>query len=236
MEREPDVIALQEVRAGAVAEWEDAVASGGLRHFLSTRELVEDRHNFVAVASRYELAPAEACIEVPMPELVLALHIATPKPVELIATHVPNGSGYKWKKVEHFEALYRYLVLRGERPRILCGDFNAPRRELPDGRTFTWAQTEDGTLRANRGHRWDAAERSVLLGLEPFGLVDVYRSLGNEVGAEGSWVPRGTERHRRFDHVFADPSLNPKRCGYIHAWRTETPTLSDHSAIEVDFG
>jgi exonuclease III len=235
-ERDPHLVALQEVRRETVEEWERKLAAAGLRHFISTGELVGDRHNFVAVASRFPLEWSGAEIDVPFEELVLPVLVrVVGRPVELIATHVPNGSTYGWKKVEHFEAVYRYLADAGEPARILCGDFNSPLREFNDGRVYTAAQHESGALRLERGERWDKAERDVLLGLGRFGLVDVFRQLHGYGKKEGSWAPREARGpiQRRFDHVFADVALNPRRCCYIHAWRMERPALSDHSAIEA---
>jgi exonuclease III len=85
------------------------------------------------------------------------------------------------------------------------------------------------------GPRWDAAERNILSGLQPFGLRDVFRSLhGYEVDA-CSWVLRQRERvrRRRFDHVFASEGLRTVSCVYLTAWLDER--LSDHAAIEAEF-
>ena len=69
-----------------------------------------------------------------------------------------------------------------------------------------------------------------------FDMVDVHRECNGFTG-EGSWFPRGdTDTPRRFDHVFASRALNPTGCEFIHEWRTATPRLSDHSAIEAVFG
>jgi hypothetical protein len=74
---------------------------------------------------------------------------------------------------------------------VLCGDFNSPKEEHPDGTVVTWGQRSSGELVTDRGQRWDAAERSVILGLKAFDLVDVYRRL-HEYGREPnpvSWAP-----------------------------------------------
>lgn len=238
-QREPDIVALQEIRAGTVDAWEKQLRLCGLEHFRSTHEFVEDRHNFVAAASRWPLRLSGADIDVPMRELVLALEVETEPfgTVELIATHVPNGSSYGEKKVRHFEALRRHLEQPSDWPRILCGDFNSPRREFRDERgVVTWAQTEDGRLRKSRGQRWDDAERSVIAGLQSLGFVDTFRKLHPGDFSQGTWKPRGPSGiERRFDHVFADRSLRATGCSFIHAWRTDRPSLSDHSAIEVEF-
>jgi exonuclease III len=235
-DRTPDIVALQELRAGTVEAWRGALASRGFEYFVTTARLVGERRNFVGVASRWPLAATAARIDVPLPELVLPLVVAAPSgELELITTHVPNAQGWGFGKVEHLEALYSYLgSAPASRLRVLCGDFNAPRREFEDGTVFTWAQHEDGRMRPVRGVRWDAAERSVILGLAAFGMVDVYRHC-NGFNHEGTWRPSSRGIDRRFDHVFASRELNPTRSRFIHEWRVGPRRLSDHSAIEVDF-
>ena len=108
---------------------------------------------------------------------------------------------------------------------------------------MTWAQDGDGLgrvrlagqIRGGSGLGWDAGERNILSGLQPFGLRDVFRSLhGYEVDA-CSWVVRrkGLVRRRRFDHVFASERLKAISCEYVTAWREAR--LSDHAAIEAVF-
>ena len=98
-----------------------------------------------------------------------ALVVVDGHELELVNTHVPNGSSNGFRKVEHFEGLYRHLARTWSpngRPRVLCGDFNSPREERADGTVITWGQRSDGELVTDRGQRWDAAERSVILGLK----------------------------------------------------------------------
>lgn len=228
--RGPDGVSLQEVRAQTVGQWRSLLEADGF-NVLTTQHLVTNRRNFLLVASKVGLRPVDGWIEVPFPELVLPVVLGNE--VELVATHVPNGSTYGMKKIEHLEALYRYLVRPGDHPRVLCGDFNAPRLEPASGETITWAQRPDGTVRKSRGQRWDAAERSVLLGLEAFGMRDVFREefLPERLPGEGTWAPEGGEA-RRIDHLIADNALEVTKCQYHHGWRD---ALSDHSAVEVDF-
>jgi endonuclease/exonuclease/phosphatase family metal-dependent hydrolase len=118
--------------------------------------LVGERTNYVLTASRLPIAAVVRAseFEVPYGERVLGVVIDVDgRPLELVNTHVPDGSGNGWRKVEHFEGLYRYLARTWSpegRPRILCGDFNSPRRELPAEwsirgdrrRTASWSPTE----------------------------------------------------------------------------------------------
>jgi endonuclease/exonuclease/phosphatase family metal-dependent hydrolase len=39
-----------------------------------------------------------------------------------------------------FEGIYRRLACSSDRPRILCGDFNTPQKEMADGEVVTWGQ------------------------------------------------------------------------------------------------
>jgi exodeoxyribonuclease III len=132
---------------------------------------------------------------------------------------------------------YRYLsrthVPSGQ-ARVLCGDFNSPRRVGDDGYVLTWAQNErTGKLRRDRGQRWDAAERSVIAGLRAFDLANVFDQ-APETGSRNdpTWVANNGVG-RRFDHIFASEALLPTACGYAHGWREHG--LSDHSAVWADF-
>lgn len=188
----------------------------------------------------------------PFPDLVLsALVVVDGRELELVNTHVPNGSSNGFRKVEHFEGLYRYLARAWSpngRPRLLCGDFNSPKEEHSDGTVITWGQRSSGELVTDRGQRWDAAERSVILGLNAFDLVDVYRRVhgyGREPNPV-SWAPArrasselGPEEHdrqfgRRFDHIFTPSSFEVTGCGYYADRRLGRPRLSDHAAVWAD--
>jgi exonuclease III len=107
----------------------------------------------------------------------------------------------------------------------------------------TWAQGvhESGRtqvarqIRGGSGARWDAGERNILCGLQPFGMRDVFRSLNGYHVDACSWVARRKDlvRRRRFDHIFASASLKPLSCEYGTAWLEER--LSDHAPIEAVF-
>ena len=102
---------------------------------------------------------------VPWQERVLSATIHVPHgAVEVTTTHVPPGSSNGWIKIEHLEGLRLGLAAGCSKPRLLCGDFNTPRREVPTGEVITFGQTEAGRLNRARGARWDAAERGILLG------------------------------------------------------------------------
>jgi exodeoxyribonuclease III len=141
------------------------------------------------------------------------------------------------EKIEMLEGIYKRLACPSERLRILCGDFNTPQEELPDGEVITWAWTirrGSRKLRKERGQRWDDGERNVLAGLAKFDLADVFRRIhgyGHDPKAF-SWRA-GNSKLRRFDHVFASARLNANQCDYVHDLRESG--LSDHSPIEPTF-
>lgn len=248
--RRPDIACLQEVTAGT----RDALRSGlsglGLAHQLDTFDLgqpldrrIGPRRYGVLLASRWPVTPlaqAKLC----WPERLLSAQVQHPGgPVEVHSGHVPPGSSNGWTKIEVFEGIFRHLAHRASTPRVLCGDFNAPRTELPDGELITWGQRlrRDGsyavrrTIRSQPGARWDAGERSVLRGLEDVGLRDVYRALHGYGDDAYSFALRrkGKEVRRRFDHVLASDSLRPVSCEYLHEVRERG--LSDHAPLEAAF-
>ena len=234
--REPDLVALQEVRRETLSSWRQHLGAAGLPWTVDSGDLLESRRNFNLIASRWELEklpdlqnpePTEEF----HPERYVAALISSPSgEVELHNAHLPPGVTRGLIKVRTFEALDRLLAVSGSCPRILCGDFNTPQFEEPSGEVVTWADH-------HREHfdRWDAAEKAILLGLAEWDLADVYRRLHGYGPEEASWALRrhGRQVGRRFDHVFASASLNARTCEYIHGWREEG--LSDHSPIEVYF-
>jgi exonuclease III len=143
------------------------------------------------------------------------------------------------------EGIYNRLACDSPNPRILCGDFNAPQKELPSGYVLTWGQwflkngqiTCSGTWRDSQGRedvneRWDAGERGIFEGLRGYDLWDVFRTLhGYEVEEYSHYVHK--RMGRRFDHVFASTDLNVVKCEYAHKLREDG--LSDHSPMMVVF-
>jgi exonuclease III len=229
-EREPDVVALQEVTATSLPLWREALTHIGLPHVRSSlegasldRRPAGPRRHGVLLAARSPLEPAETGVEVPWPETVLS---ALVDGVELTTAHVPNSRN-GWIKVETLEGLVDGL--RG-RTGALCGDFNTPRSERRDGTVITFARDQHGRLRPERGERWEAAELGILTGFWP----DAFRTLHpyeqNEP-KEISWGwPRFPRSGYRLDHLFT--TLEPVRCEYLHAVRAAK--LSDHSALEAE--
>ena len=144
--------------------------------------------------------------------------------------HSPIAPAPDLAKVRTHEAVAAYLATRG-RPRVLCGDLNTPRRELPDGDVLTFAHDSKGRLRAERGERWDRAERALVHGLRERGWVDAFRALHGYGEREASWRFAGDRGGWRLDHVLVC-GLRPVASAYAHDWRRQG--LSDHSALVVD--
>jgi len=182
------------------------------------------------VASRWPLA-AKVGPDVPYLESALSVEASSPYgPIEVTTVHVPNGSTYGVKKVETLEGVYEHCAENGTRFRLLCGDFNTPYRESPDGAVFTFGQRvrKDGSVALKSGGgRQDRAERGVLLGLAEHGLRDALRMLHGYGQHASSW------RDYRLDHVFASNALRPVACRYLDELRVDG--LSDHAAIVADF-
>ena len=239
-ERSPDVIGLQEVSARTLPLWRAACKTIGLPHVIASldaadpaRQPASRRRTGVLLAARTPLLPTTG-LALPWPETALAA-VAEGPGVEVHTVHVPNAAN-GWIKVESLESVRDGLAARSPAPRLLCGDLNTPRRELPDGSVLSFACDSAGKLRPERGERWDQGELRVVPGLRELGYRDAFRHLHGYASREPSWTWRQRAGHGggwRLDHIFASAELRPLRSRYHHAWRDEG--LSDHSAIEADF-
>ena len=93
--------------------------------------------------------------------------------IDIHCTHLPPGVSNGLLKVHHFEAVHRRVMRDRTRPRILCGDFNAPVEEneaepefeIDGGWSDPWSR-EDKL-------RWREAEWSIL---KNEGMRDAYRA------------------------------------------------------------
>ncbi len=228
MREEPDLVGLQEIRPAAIDIWRSVLAEHGIEHAEETTARLDGRANAVLIASRWPIAPMQP-VAMPQPERFLSVRVEHPMgDFELHAAHVPSANAYGLIKVETFEAIHAALANDSELPRILCGDFNSPMLETDDGETLTFADRHP-----DNWELFDAAERSVIVGLKPFDLPDLFRELNGWKRKEYSWIHEQSGRGVRLDHVFASRRLNPTACDYIHSFRTDG--LSDHSAIWASF-
>jgi exodeoxyribonuclease-3 len=238
--REPDVVALQEVTARSWPLWRAALETIGLPHAACSlddadpaRQPIGRRRTGVVIAAREPLAAAPR-LAVPWPETTLAAAIrddspgAAGGPVVVHVAHVPNAAN-GWVKPDTLAALRAGLAATSG-PRVLCGDLNTPRRELPDGTVVSFARDSNARLRPERGTRWDDAELGIVPGLSELGFADAFRAVHGYASKEPSWVWRHGGGWR-LDHVFA-AGLIVEAARYHHAWRDDG--LSDHSPLEAD--
>jgi exonuclease III len=250
VERQPDLVALQEVRASTVAQWRDGFQKHELAFGAESVTFAQEqgRKYGLLIGSRWPITQLP-WMDLPYQERVLSVQVATPwGTIELHNAHVPNSDKYGWIKVETFEAIYEKLACVSAALRILCGDFNSPQSEradgylvtlgqdlLSDGRAVIWETWEDTAGRRDSGMRWDRAERLVLTGLAAYDLVDAYRACNGYAVQGRSWWWMGQDKAggRRFDHIFAARALNVATCDYLPVFQTNG--LSDHAPIEARF-
>jgi exonuclease III len=231
---EPDVVALQEVTRRTLPRWRAALADAGLRHAASPLDdgpPAEGRHLAVLTATRAAAGERPAPPGLPWPERILVTRLDEPAEVEVVNVHSPISPAPALAKVRTHEALAAHLAAPSPGPRVLCGDLNVPRREYQDGSVLTFAHTSAGRLRPERGERWAAAERALVVGLREHGYVDAFRVLHGFDRREASWTFAGGKGGWRLDHVVVR-GLRPVAAAYAHAWREAG--LSDHSALVVD--
>jgi exodeoxyribonuclease III len=239
--REPDVVALQEITSRTLPLWQAALEMIAMPHVRASldrgnsRAAANRRRTGVLLGSRTQLADATA-LPVPWPESAVAAVTASAasRPVEIHCVHVPNAAN-GWVKVRTLGTVRGALASAPRRPRVLCGDLNTPRRELPNGEVVSFARDSRGRLRPERGPEWDEAELGVVPGLRDLGYRDAFRALHGYERREPSWTWRRIAGHDggwRLDHLFASEELLPTAAVYHHAWRENG--LSDHSALEVD--
>ena len=228
-----DVVALQEVSVRTLPLWRSALAEAGYsacEAALDGASKVTGRRALgVLTAARGALRRLEPPPGVPWPERVMCC--AVDDALDVINLHSPIAPAPDMAKVRTHETVAAYLSGPSLRPRVLCGDLNTPRRELPDGDVLTFAYDSAGRLRPERGERWDLAERALVHGLRQHGWIDAFRALHGYGDRAASWTFRGDRGGWRLDHVLVE-RLRPVACAYAHDWRRAG--LSDHSALVVD--
>lgn len=228
---EADVIALQEVTARSAPLWRAALGEmgfGGCETGLDgALPPPSGRRRLAVLTAAREPIRRLPAPKVPWPERLLCCCVGD---VEIVNLHSPISPAPDLAKVRTHEAVAAYLTAGGP-PRVLCGDLNTPRRELPDGEVLTFAHDSAGRLRPARGERWNNAEKALVHGLRERGWVDAFRALHGYGKREASWTFPGDRGGWRLDHVLVD-GLRPVASAYAHDWRRRG--LSDHSALLVD--
>ncbi len=241
--RKPDVVALQEVTRRTLPLWRRAFELMGLVHVRASLDDADPartpsarRATGVMVASRTPLRDVGDALAMPWPETATCAAAQTScGPVEVCCVHVPNAAN-GLVKVKSLQAIRSGLAAAEPGARVLCGDLNTPRRELPTGEVISFARDSRHRLRPERGPEWDSAELGVVPGLRELGYRDAYRCLHGYDAPQPSWTWKRIAGHGggwRIDHIFASSQLRPIACRYHHSWRDDQ--LSDHSAIEADF-
>jgi exodeoxyribonuclease III len=227
-----NVVALQEVTVRTLPLWRAALAKMGLSACESTLDgaprVAGRRLLGVLTAAREPLRRLASLPDAPWPERILCCSLGE---VEIVNLHSPIAPAPDLAKVRTHEAVAAYLSGASSRARVLCGDFNTPRRELHDGDVVTFAYDSARRLRPERGERWDLAERALVQGLRENGWVDAFRTLHGYGERHPSWTFPDDRGGWRLDHVLVD-GLHPVASAYAHDWRRSG--LSDHSALVVE--
>ena len=222
----PDVVALQEVTVNSLPLWRAALGEAGLIHTVTPLDdgrPPKPRRLAVLTASREPLGRLELD-GLPWPERAVAARAGD---IEVLNVHSPISPSPELAKVLTHEALYAYA--RGRDAIVLCGDLNTPRRDLPDGDVLTFAHESNGTLRPERGERWNAAERALVHTLRAeHGWTDAFLD-----APERTWTFPRDRGGWRLDHVLVK-GVDVVARAYAHDWRRSG--LSDHSALLVDLG
>jgi exonuclease III len=232
-EQPVDVLALQEVRASALAAWENALHELGFEHIAATLPAdgsprSPERRLGVLIASR---EPLDVCpaLDLPWPERHLAARTRLDgAEIEIHNLHAPLSSKPDLVKVRTLETMHAYLAAPSDVPIVLSGDLNTPRYESRDGEVQTFARTRSGRIRPDYGERHDAAELALLVGLQPDGYLDAFRALHGYDRRDRSWLYPNRRIGFRLDHLITR-GFEILACEYIHHWRDAG--LSDHAAM-----
>jgi endonuclease/exonuclease/phosphatase family metal-dependent hydrolase len=221
-----ELVCLQELTATTLPRWRAALADAG---YLGIEHAAGDgeRQRPLSVLTASRVAQRRVEVEgVPWPERVLASRLSDG--IEVINVHSPISPKPNEAKLRTHLAVHAHLAADVPHPRLLCGDLNTPRRELPDGTIWTFARDRYGRLRPERGERWEQAELSLLRGLEPYGFSDAFRRCHGPELREISWGWPRWKGGYRLDHLIV-AGFSVHECRYEHSWRERG--LSDHSAL-----
>ena len=153
--------------------------------------------------------------------------------VDIHNAHVPPGINRGVVKVHAFEAIRRRVDEVRGKPRVLCGDFNAPWNEDADGPLI---ERQRGWPEQTK-QRWVDAERGVIANPE---MRDVYR----DVHEQGQRFPASYFTGRgypmtphRYDYIFACHDFETRSCEYLARWLERDDhgrRLSDHAPVVAE--
>ncbi len=145
------VVCLQELTPNTLPRWREALAGAGyagVQHAPLDRSGPRPRPLAVLTACRAPVTTIGVA-DVPWPERVLAVRSADG--IEIVNLHSPISPKPDLAKVRTHEAVHRHLAHVAGHPRVVCGDFNTPRKELASGEIWTFARDQWGRLRVERG-------------------------------------------------------------------------------------
>lgn len=243
---EPDVVMLQEVghKPELVTRFRDGLVGIGLAGFFYSGDPKHESKRYGnVIASRWRLEPHKVgwAPGSPWHQLLARATVTVDgTEVDVLSSHIPNGSGNGWRKIDTFEALASALNSAPDMPRILGGDFNEPRHVNADGSVITFGseQIDDGSYamigdwtlfgETHPRSRWDLAVKSVLDGAATHGLRHAFVDRHHPENE----VTHVTAANRRFfDHILVSSHFEVEDAGYRHDWRAPkdgTKALSDH--------
>jgi exonuclease III len=259
--RNPHIVALQDVRVTAIAEYKQAFAHLGLCHVIHTfQETSEKVPTGVLIASCFEMSQLPN-----IPPSILWSKGLLPSDSEKIDKHwtkrtlfvtVQSSLGeidlynvyitpgahrekmsegqppYRRIKLDLLTGIYHALSTPQERSRILCGDFNTPREEKQTGEIITWGYNKQKSkMYPHVATEQETIERAILQGLAAYNLSDVYRGFHGYDNC-GSKEAYSWKKYR-YDHIFASQALHPQNISYLQDFCKLG--LSDHIPIEVIF-
>jgi len=244
---QPDVLTLQEVRFSQRTAFEERLGKMGLKCCPDSQRRAGGKGYGNLIASRWAIDPVEPRYsreKPPWPELLVQSSVSVNgRPFLVISVHIPNGSGYGWKKIDTFKALKEAVREAKGKACIVTGDFNEPRYTLQNGRIVTWGQEwdarkrrfvcwppwKDRSGRPGSGKQWDSAVRWLFESQDEHKLRHAYWEVHGHGALAVSHVTRSEARW--FDHIFVSPHFCVEQCEYLHELRR--PGLSDHSALEA---
>jgi exodeoxyribonuclease III len=232
VERQPDVVCLQEIKVVDEDFPRAEIEALGYR----AEVFGQKTYNGVAILSRGEATDVVRGLPGDGPEADKRLLAATVGGVRVIGVYCPNGgevgSDKYAFKLDWFARLQAFLEasVRPEAPAVLCGDIN-----VAPGDEDVWdpARWRDQILCSE-------PERAAFRGLLGCGFVDALRLRHQEGGIYTWWDYRMGAFHRgwglRIDHVLASRGLAP-RCVEVavdrDARKGDKP--SDHAPVIATF-